>query len=69
MIVPFSFGTDQCQIEFLSDHRYRYIKAVDFFRHAVAVSHGIRGGLQQYRTFLRRIFCQTRIKIQDFLGT
>ena len=69
MVIPFSLGTDQCQIEFLSDRRYGNIEAVDFFRHAVAVSHGIRGGLQQYRTFLRRIFCQTRIKIQDLLGT
>ena len=45
MVIPFSLGTDQCQIEFLSDRRYGNIEAVDFFRHAVTVSHGIRGGL------------------------
>ena len=69
MVIPFPLGTDQCQIEFLSDHGYRYIEAVDFFRHAVAVSYGIRGGLKQHCAIFGCIFRQTRIEVQDLLGT
>ena len=68
MVIPFSLGTDQCQIEFLSDRRYGDIEAVDFFRHAVAVSYGIRGGLKQHCAIFCCIFRQTRIEIQDLLG-
>ena len=68
MVIPFIFCSDQGNVKFFINRRYRNVKSVNFICHSVTVGNRICRWLKNLCTVFLSIFCRSNKEIYDFFG-